>query len=132
MPVECPICMKKYKTDGSYIKHLEREHKNGCGCGVGGGRLLKKDFDEKMERLREKIKKVDADIAMNVVRYDLKMNDRELEGIPVMIREKIRGLVMENEYLRGQIKGQEEQIKLMKRQVNKCIESAGIHLEVRE
>jgi len=129
--------MKKYKSDVGYIKHLEKEHKNknDCGCGLGGGanKIIPKNlFDQRVEKLREKIKKIDTDIMMNVVRYDLKIDERELGDIPVSIREKIRGLIMENEFLKGQIKTQEDQIKLMKRQVNKCIESAGIHLEVRE
>lgn len=127
------MCLKKYKNVDSYVKHLAKIHRDDkCGCGGSGKKLLPNSFDQKMKRLREKIKQVDVDIDMDAITYGLRIDEKELRDLPLYLREKIRGLVMENEFLKGTIKNQEDQIKLMKKQVDKCIESAGVHLVVRE
>lgn len=144
MPEDCPFCKKKYSNYRNYIKHLEREHKNalGCGCGMNGGdinlkklekrKILNDDFDEKIDNIRNNLKKIQTGINMNAITYDLKLGKKDLESIPLPIREKIKHLVLENEFLKGNLHSQEQQINLMKRQINKCIDNIGVHLRISE
>ena len=143
MAITCPMCKKKCRDDSNYIKHLEKEHKNDdCGCGEksGGGKVIFKGADkEQMENFekilleaRDKIEKAEADIQMNAVKYGLKLGKKDIEKIPLPVREKIKGILMENEYLRGVIKGQDNQIKVMKKHIDKCIDNIGFQYVIRK
>jgi hypothetical protein len=141
MTVLCPLCKRRCKTDREFLEHLEHKHKNDdCGCGEQkGGKIFKgldRDSMDNFEKIlldaRSKMEKVEMDMKMNAVEYGLKLGKRDMEKIPLPVREKIRGILMENDYLKGVIKGQSSQIKMMKRQVDKCIDSVGFHYVIRK
>jgi len=145
---ECPICHKKCKNDNTYLDHLEKIHKNNdCGCDnvkKGGapkkGQMFFKGADkEQMENFekilkdaRNKIEKIDSNMQMNAVKYGLKLGKKDIEKIPLPVREKIKSLLMENEYMKGVVKAQENQIKIMKKHIDKCIDSVGFHYVVKK
>ena len=55
----------------------------------------------------------------------LKMKKKELDKIPVDIRDKVKSVLLENQYLRGIIDGNNRQIQAMKKQVELCIRQIG-------
>ena len=59
------------------------------------------------------------------------MNKRDFNKLPIELKEKINKLVMENEYLKGVLSSQEKQIRLLKKQVDKCITKSSIQYVVK-
>jgi len=55
----------------------------------------------------------------------LKMKKKELDKIPEDIRDKVKSVLLENQYLRGIIDGNNRQIQAMKKQVELCIMQIG-------
>ena len=55
---------------------------------------------------------------MNVQEY-------KLEKMPADIRDKVKSVLLENQYLRGIIDGNNRQIQAMKKQVELCIRQIG-------
>jgi hypothetical protein len=62
---------------------------------------------------------------MNALEFGLKMKKNELDKIPADIRDKVKSVLLENQYLRGIIDGNNKQIKAMKKQVELCIMQIG-------
>lgn len=140
---ECPLCFKKCKNDNDFISHLEKVHKNDdCECGEksGGGKVLFKgadkeqmeNFEKILKEAKNKVERIQANMQMNSLKYGLKLGKKDIDKIPLPVREKIKSLLMENEYMRGVVKAQENQIKLMKKQIDKCIDSVGFHYVIKK
>jgi len=129
----CPICQSKLKNEKSYITHLEKKHKeeDDCGCdGIsGGGASPKKanmsQLEKTIERARKKVEDAEKSMNMNALEFGLKMKKTELEKIPANIRDKVKSVLLENQYLRGIIDGNNRQIQAMKKQVELCIMQIG-------
>ena len=130
----CPICQSKLKNEKSYITHLEKKHKeeDDCGCdGIsGGGDSPKKanmsQLEKTIERAKKKVEEAEKSINMNALEFGLKMKKTELEKMPVDIRDKVKSVLLENQYLRGIIDGNNRQIQAMKKQVELCIMQIGV------
>jgi hypothetical protein len=132
----CPICQSKFKNDKNYIMHLEKKHKtdNDCGCDgekVGGGTVRTSEetsgttqLEKSIEKARKKVEMVEKSMNMNALEFGLKMKKKELDKIPVDVRDKVKNLLLENQYLRGVIDGNNKQIQIMKKQVELCISLA--------
>jgi hypothetical protein len=126
----CPICKLKLKNEKSYVNHLEKKHKeeDDCGCdGVsGGGGESMSQLEKSIERAKKKVQEAEKSISMNALEFGLKMKKTELDKIPVDIRDKVKNLLLENQYLRGVIDGNNKQIQIMKKQVELCIMQFGV------
>ena len=129
----CPICQSKLKNEKSYITHLEKKHKeeDDCGCdGLDGGGVPSKianmsQLDKTIERARKKVEEAEKSINMNALEFGLKMKKNELDKMPADIRDKVKSVLLENQYLRGIIDGNNRQIQAMKKQVELCIMQIG-------
>ena len=130
--MNCPICQLKFKSEKSYINHLEKKHKedDDCGCdGVEGGAPPKNanmsQLEKSIERARKKVEDAEKSMNMNALEFGLKMKKKELDKIPTDIRDKVKSVLLENQYLRGIIDGNNRQIQAMKKQVELCIMQIG-------
>jgi len=129
----CPICQSKLKNEKNYIMHLEKKNKEDgdCGCDSGGGisgiTTPTTQLEKSIERARKKVENVEKSMNMNALEFGLKMKKKELDKIPVDIRDKVKNLLLENQYLRGVIDGNNKQIQIMKKQVELCITQIGMH-----
>ena len=137
----CPICQSKFKSDRNYIKHLEKKHKteNDCGCDKSGGGCVggassataatslvnTSQLEKSIQRAKKKVEAVEKSMNMNALEFGLKMKKKELDKIPDDIRDKVKSLLLENQYLRGIIDGNNRQIQVMKKQVELCIMQIG-------
>ena len=128
----CPICQSKLKNEKNYINHLEKKHKEegDCGCDKGGsGCSSGGDSGTKLEktikRARKKVEDAEKSMNMNALEFGLKMKKKELDKIPADIRDKVKSVLLENQYLRGIIDGNNRQIQAMKKQVELCIMQIG-------
>jgi hypothetical protein len=129
----CPICQSKLKNEKSYITHLEKKHKeeDDCGCdGLDGGGVPSKianmsQLEKTIERARKKVEEAEKSINMNALEFGLKMKKNELDKMPADIRDKVKSVLLENQYLRGIIDGNNRQIQAMKKQVELCIMQIG-------
>ena len=128
----CPICQSKLKNEKNFINHLEKKHKEegDCGCDKGGsGCSSGGDSGAKLEntikRARKKVEDAEKSMNMNALEFGLKMKKKELDKIPVDIRDKVKSVLLENQYLRGIIDGNNRQIQAMKKQVELCIMQIG-------
>lgn len=138
----CPICQKKYKKINDFLSHLESDHKNGdCGCNSqgGGGMIYKGASEDEMDKFekvlreaRKKVEKAEKDMQMNEITYGLKLGKKDIVKIPEAVREKVRSMSMENEYLRGIIRSQEQQIRMMKKHIDKCIDGISFRYVMRK
>jgi hypothetical protein len=127
MAMKCPSCGKKCRDHIDFLKHLEDVNKNSenCGCGKGGGRCISggsKDFVDVFEKAKKRIEKAEADMQMNAIAYGL--SKKEIDKVPIVFRDKVKNLVLENEYLKGMLKAQEKQLIMMRKMVDKCINKA--------
>ena len=115
------------------MNHLEKKHKedDDCGCdGVEGGGAPPKNanmsqLEKSIERARKKVEDAEKSMNMNALEFGLKMKKKELDNIPVNIRDKVKSVLLENQYLRGIIDGNNRQIQAMKKQVELCIMQIG-------
>jgi len=133
----CPICQSKLKNEKNYIMHLEKKHKEkgDCGCGttaIGGGTTTTTtttttQLEKSIERARKKVENAEKSMNMNALEFGLKMKKKELDKIPADIRDKVKSVLLENQYLRGVIDGNNKQIQIMKKQVDLCISQIGMH-----
>lgn len=142
--MKCPICYKKFKNDLNYINHLELFHKNNkdCGCQDGGKKYgekyiptnnnMSKKLQQTMIRAQNKINQVEKNINTNALAFSLKLDKKEINKIPVGVREKVQNLLLENQYLRGVVEANNKQIQIMKRQVDKCIANIGVHYTIKK
>ena len=128
----CPICQLKLKNEREYINHLEKKHKEegDCGCDKGGsGCSSGGDSGTKLEktikRARKKVEDAEKSMNINALEFGLKMKKKELDKIPADIRDKVKSVLLENQYLRGIIDGNNRQIQAMKKQVELCIMQIG-------
>ena len=128
----CPICQSKLKNEKNFINHLEKKHKEegDCGCDKGGsGCSSGGDSGAKLEntikRARKKVEDAEKSMNMNALEFGLKMKKKELDKIPVDIRDKVKSVLLENQYLRGIIDGNNRQIQTMKKHVELCIMQIG-------
>jgi hypothetical protein len=130
----CPICQSKLKNEREYINHLEKKHKEDgdCGCDKGGsgcssgGRIkTTTKLENTIKRARKKVEDVEKSMNMNALEFGLKMKKKELDKIPADIRDKVKSVLLENQYLRGIIDGNNRQIQAMKKQVELCIMQIG-------
>ena len=129
----CPICQSKLKNEREYINHLEKKHKEegDCGCDgiIGGGVYPKKanmsQLEKTIERARKKVEDAEKSMNMNALEFGLKMKKTELDKMPTDIRDKVKSVLLENQYLRGIIDGNNRQIQAMKKQVELCIRQIG-------
>lgn len=148
----CPICSIKIKNDKNYIRHLEKKHKNSnnCGCdsseggssgsggsgvsGVssGGGEKVKIEniLHTTMEKARKKVEMVEKSLNMNALEFGLKMGKKEIDKIPIGVRDKVQNLLLENQYLRGVVQANNKQIQIMKKHVDLCISQIGVHYDI--
>ena len=127
----CPICKLKLKDEKEYINHLEKKHKEkgDCGCDKGGsscsgGSVSATKLENTIKRARKKVEDAEKSMNMNALEFGLKMKKKELDKIPVDIRDKVKSVLLENQYLRGIIDGNNKQIQAMKKQVELCISLA--------
>ena len=129
----CPICQSKLKNEREYINHLEKKHKEegdcgcdkgGSGCSSGGGAPGTK-LENTIKRARKKVEDAEKSMNMNALEFGLKMKKKELDKIPADIRDKVKSVLLENQYLRGIIDGNNRQIQAMKKQVELCIMQSG-------
>jgi hypothetical protein len=128
----CPICKFKLKNEKSYIAHLEKKHKeeDDCGCdGIDGGAppTTMSELEKSIERAKKKVENAEKSISMNALEFGLKIKKKDLDKIPEDIRDKVKNLLLENQYLRGVIDGNNKQILIMKKQVELCIKQIGAH-----
>lgn len=146
--MKCPMCKKNIKNDIEYIDHLEKKHKNSGNCGCGGSALLPrgrvpvegsineekmaKKLKNTMETARKKIEQVEKNVNTNAIAFGLKMDKRDINKIPIGVREKVENLLLENQYLRGIVEANDKQIKIMKKQVDKCISNIGVHYVIKK
>lgn len=146
--MKCPMCKKNIKNDIEYIDHLEKNHKNSGNCGCGGSALLPrgrvpvegsineekmaKKLKNTMETARKKIEQVEKNVNTNAIAFGLKMDKRDINKIPIGVREKVENLLLENQYLRGIVEANDKQIKIMKKQVDKCISNIGVHYVIKK
>ena len=128
----CPICQSKLKNDREYINHLEKKHKEegDCGCDKGGsgcssGGATGTKLENTIKRARKKVEDAEKSMNMNALDFGLKMKKKELDKIPADIRDKVKSVLLENQYLRGIIDGNNRQIQAMKKQVELCIMQIG-------
>ena len=128
----CPICQSKLKNEREYINHLEKKHKEkgDCGCdkggsGCSGGATPGIKLENTIKRARKKVEDAEKSINMNALEFGLKMKKKELDKIPADIRDKVKSVLLENQYLRGIIDGNNRQIQAMKKQVELCIMQIG-------
>ena len=128
----CPICQSKLKNEKNFINHLEKKHKEegDCGCDKGGsgcssGGASGTELEKTIERARKKVEDAEKSMNMNALEFGLKMKKKELDKIPVDIRDKVKSVLLENQYLRGIIDGNNRQIQAMKKQVELCIRQIG-------
>lgn len=124
----CPICQSKFKNDRNYIMHLEKKHKeNGdCGCDKSGGSVVNTNqFEKSIQRAKKKVEYAEKSMNMNALEFGLKMKKKELDKIPEDMRDKVKSILLENQYLRGIIDGNNKQIQNMKKQVELCIMQIG-------
>jgi len=130
----CPICQSKLKNEREYIMHLEKKHKEkgdcgciekkgGSGCSSGGTPGIK--LENTIKRARKKVEDAEKSMNMNALEFGLKMKKKELDKIPADIRDKVKSVLLENQYLRGIIDGNNRQIQAMKKQVELCIMQIG-------
>jgi hypothetical protein len=128
----CPICKLKLKNEKSYIAHLEKKHKeeDDCGCdGIDGGAptATMSELEKSIERAKKKVENAEKSISMNALEFGLKIKKKDLDKIPDDVRDKVKNLLLENQYLRGVIDGNNKQILIMKKQVELCIRQIGTH-----
>ena len=128
----CPICKLKLKDTKSYITHLEKKHKeeDDCGCdGIEGGAepTTMSELEKSIERAKKKVANAEKSISMNALEFGLKIKKKDLDKIPDDVRDKVKNLLLENQYLRGVIDGNNKQILIMKKQVELCIRQIGVH-----
>jgi len=141
--MNCPICSIKIKNDKNYIRHLEKKHKNSnnCGCDSGkGGSVSGGGNDEKvkienilhttMEKARKKVEMVEKSLNMNALEFGLKMGKKEIDKIPIGVRDKVHNLLLENQYLREVVQANNKQIQIMKKHVDLCISQIGVHYDI--
>ena len=128
----CPICQSKLKNEREYINHLEKKHKEDgdCGCDKGGsgcssGGAPGTKLENTIKRARKKVEDAEKSMNMNALEFGLKMKKKELDKIPADIRDKVKSVLLENQYLRGIIDGNNRQIQAMKKQVELCIRQIG-------
>jgi len=130
----CPICQSKLKNEREYINHLEKKHKEegdcgcdkgGSGCSSGGGIKTTTKLEKTIERARKKVEDAEKSMNMNALEFGLKMKKKELDKIPADIRDRVKSVLLENQYLRGIIDGNNRQIQAMKKQVELCIMQIG-------
>jgi len=128
----CPICQSKLKNEKNFINHLEKKHKEegDCGCdkggsGCSGGGTSGIKLEKTIERARKKVEDAEKSMNMNALEFGLKMKKKELDKIPADIRDKVKSVLLENQYLRGIIDGNNRQIQAMKKQVELCIMQIG-------
>ena len=129
----CPICKLKLKNEKSYINHLDKKHKeeDDCGCdGLSGGGESMSQLEKSIERARKKVEDAEKSMNMNALEFGLKMKKKELDKIPVDVRDKVKNLLLENQYLRGVIDGNNKQIQIMKKHVDLCISLASPRLSL--
>jgi len=145
----CPICSIKIKNDKNYIRHLEKKHKNSnnCGCdssegggsgssvssgGGGGSEKVKIEniLHTTMEKARKKVEMVEKSLNMNALEFGLKMGKKEIDKIPIGVRDKVQNLLLENQYLRGVVQANNKQIQIMKKHVDLCISQIGVHYDI--
>jgi len=112
--------------------HLEKKHKEkgdcgcdkgGSGCSSGGTPGIK--LENTIKRARKKVEDAEKSMNMNALEFGLKMKKKELDKIPADIRDKVKSVLLENQYLRGIIDGNNKQIQTMKKQVELCIMQIG-------
>jgi hypothetical protein len=128
----CPICQSKLKNEKNYINHLEKKHKEkgDCGCDKGGsgcssGGASGTELENTIKRARKKVEDAEKSMNMNALEFGLKMKKKELDKIPADIRDKVKSVLLEIQYLRGIIDGNNRQIQAMKKQVELCIMQIG-------
>ena len=127
--MNCPICQSKFKNDKNYIMHLEKKHKteNDCGCDKSGGGGVVVSTTSNMSQLEKSIERAKKNVEnANALEFGLKMKKKELDKIPADIRDKVKSVLLENQYLRGVIDRNNKQIQIMKKQVDLCISQIGI------
>ena len=114
--------------------HLEKKHKeeDDCGCdGIDGGAVPTTEnmsqLEKSIERAKKKVENAEKSISMNALEFGLKIKKTELDKIPDDVRDKVKNLLLENQYLRGIIDGNNKQILIMKKQVELCIKQIGMH-----
>ncbi len=132
----CPICQSKLKNEKNFINHLEKKHKEegDCGCDKGGsgcssGGASGTELEKTIERARKKVQDAEKSMNMNALEFGLKMKKKELDKIPADIRDKVKSVLLENQYLRGIIDGNNKQIQAMKKHVELCIKQLGVRKE---
>lgn len=140
--MNCPICSIKIKNDKNYIRHLEKKHKNSnnCGCDSGEGGSVSGGGGEKvkienilhttMEKARKKVEMVEKSLNMNALEFGLKMGKKEIDRIPIGVRDKVQNLLLENQYLREIVQANNKQIQIMKKHVDLCISQIGVHYDI--
>ena len=76
--MNCPICQLKFKSEKSYINHLEKKHKeeDDCGCdgvseGGGGGGESMSQLEKSIERAKKKVEEAEKSINMNALEFGL-------------------------------------------------------------
>jgi len=112
--IDCPECGKKFKNPKNYFKHLGLKHQNCDGqCGAG---LSQKNFSKKLDDVLLKTKEIQKQIDLDSIVYDLKIDKKD----DLSLKNKIKDLVLQNEYFKGVIDAQKKQIKTLEKQINKC------------
>ena len=80
-----------------------------------------------MSQLEKSIERAKKNVEnANALEFGLKMKKKELDKIPADIRDKVKSVLLENQYLRGVIDRNNKQIQIMKKQVDLCISQIGI------
>lgn len=136
--IKCKACGKEYKYLKCYIKHVELKHTNNCQCPQDGGakkiRIKKEKYPvpnpipkKKMNKIfinaDDKIKSIEKNIALESLLTDKSQNTFKM--LPIYMQNRLRKLLLENEYLKGMIKSKNLQIKELQKNINKCIDNIG-------
>ena len=145
--IYCGLCRRNFKKMDTYFNHIEKKHSNDCDCDKKGGSkkkikiakvekskkpLTKKEMQLVFNNAKKNIDNTLGQIELNTIRYglDIDFDKKEINKIPKELQNKIRTVVMENEYLKGMLMSQENQIKLMKKQMDNCIKNLGVHYSI--
>ena len=143
--INCNICGKKYNNLIWYKKHIETKHltKEECKCDsggcIGGGKKIriKKNMGKypvEKPLSKEKMNKIfkNAETKLDIIADEVHLealltekSQKIFNTLPLNIQNKIKKLLLENEYLKGMVKSKNSEIKQLQKSLNKCINKIG-------
>lgn len=136
--IKCKECGKEYKYLKCYIKHVESKHGDNCECKQDGGAkklkvkkskypvpkpIPKNKMNKVFTNADDKIKSIEKNVALESLLTDKTQNTFNM--LPIYMQDRLRKLLLENEYLKGMLKSKNLQIRELQKNINKCIDNIG-------